>query len=63
MAKIPNSKPALVIEYWNLRLVCNLVLGVWDFIDSLYQLTPLRKKDSQSFVWVRPGFFISLHLI
>jgi hypothetical protein len=44
----------LVIEYWNLTFVCNLVLGVWDFIDSLYQLTPLRKKDSQSFVWVSP---------
>ena len=29
-----NSKPVLVIEYWNLRFVCNLVLGVWDFIDS-----------------------------
>jgi hypothetical protein len=29
-----NSKPVLVIEYWNLRFVCNLVLGVWDFINS-----------------------------
>ena len=27
-----NSKHVLVIEYWNLRFVCNLVLGVWDFI-------------------------------
>ena len=27
-----NSKPVLVIEYWNLRFVCNLVLGVWDFL-------------------------------
>ena len=24
-------KPVLVIWYWNLRFVCNLVLGVWDF--------------------------------
>jgi hypothetical protein len=31
MTKIQNSKPVLVIEYWNLRFVCNLVLGVWDF--------------------------------
>jgi len=23
-----NSKPVLVIEYWNLRFVCNLVLGI-----------------------------------
>jgi len=29
-----NSKPVSVIEYWNLRFICNLVLGVWDFIDS-----------------------------
>jgi hypothetical protein len=21
----------LVIEYWNLSIVCNLVLGIWDF--------------------------------
>ena len=33
MTEIPNSKPVLVIEYWNLRFVCNLVLGVWDLID------------------------------
>jgi hypothetical protein len=26
-----NSKPVLVIRYWNLRFICNLVLGVWDF--------------------------------
>ena len=29
-----NSKLVLVIGYWNLRFVCNLVLGVWDFINS-----------------------------
>jgi hypothetical protein len=23
----------LVIEYWNLRFICNLVLEIWDFID------------------------------
>jgi len=32
MTKIQNSKPVSVIWYWNLRFVCNLVLGVWDFI-------------------------------
>jgi hypothetical protein len=26
-----NPKPVWVIENWNLRLVCNLVLGIWDF--------------------------------
>jgi hypothetical protein len=41
MTKIRNSKPVLVIEYWNLRFVCNLVLGVWDFIYS----TTLAKRD------------------
>jgi hypothetical protein len=34
MTEIQNSKPVLVIQYWNLKFVCNLVLGVWDFIDS-----------------------------
>jgi len=29
-----NSKLVLVIEYWNLKFVCDLVLGVWDFIGS-----------------------------
>ena len=31
MTKIPNPKFVLVIEYWNLRFNCNLVLGIWDF--------------------------------
>ncbi len=22
----------LIIEYWNLEIICNLVLGIWDFI-------------------------------
>ncbi len=26
-----NSNAVLVIEYWNLRFNCNLVLGIWDF--------------------------------
>jgi len=37
MTKIQNSKSVLVFEYWNLRFVCNLVLGVWDFIDLYRQ--------------------------
>jgi len=28
MTKIQNSKPVLVIEYWNLGFHCNLVLGI-----------------------------------
>jgi hypothetical protein len=31
MTKIQNPKRVLVIEYWNLRFICNLVLGIWDF--------------------------------
>jgi hypothetical protein len=27
--KIQKSKPVLIIWYWNLRFVCNLVLGNW----------------------------------
>ena len=38
--QIRNSKPVLVIEYWNLRFVWYLVLGIWDFITSPYSTTP-----------------------
>ena len=30
-SQFQNSKLVLVIEYWNLRFICNLVLGIWDF--------------------------------
>jgi hypothetical protein len=30
MTKIQNSKSVWVIEYWNLRFICNLVLGIWN---------------------------------
>jgi hypothetical protein len=30
MTEIQNSKYVWVIEYWNLRFICNLVLGIWD---------------------------------
>ena len=29
--KKENFKYVLVIEYWNLRFICNLVLGICDF--------------------------------
>jgi acyl dehydratase len=32
MTKIRNHKHVLVIEYWNLGFICNLVLVIWDFI-------------------------------
>ena len=31
-----NSKPVLVIKYWNLRFVCNLVLGICYFTILLW---------------------------
>jgi hypothetical protein len=42
MTEIQNSKPSFylkkenfkyvwVIEYWNLRFICDLVLEIWDF--------------------------------
>jgi hypothetical protein len=45
MTKIQNSKPVLVIRYWNLRFICNLVLGAWDFIDSI--TSPLQKAAAR----------------
>jgi hypothetical protein len=44
MTKIRNSKPVLVIEYWNLRFVCNLVLGIWDFFDSTTPILPRHHR-------------------
>jgi hypothetical protein len=42
MTKIPNPKlvssgttalnSVSVIEYWDLGFLCNLVLGIWDFL-------------------------------
>jgi hypothetical protein len=47
MTKIQNSKQAFVFEYWNVRFICNLVLGICGFIDSttpLIQRTAARVK-------------------
>ena len=44
MTEIQNPKPVLVIEYWNLRFVCNLVLGVWNF---KYSITPSLHYSSK----------------
>ena len=61
MTKIQNSKPVSVIWNWNLRFVCNLVLGVWDFIDStspLLQQTPASRKDPQSLAYLLFHWFL-----
>jgi len=29
--KKKNSQYVWVVEYWNLRFICDLVLGIWDF--------------------------------
>ncbi|MGB6282015.1 MAG: hypothetical protein WBG91_17515, partial [Syntrophobacteria bacterium] len=37
----------LVIEYWNLKFVCDLVLEIWDFINAtipLLQSPSLKNK-------------------
>ena len=31
ISKKENPKYVWVIDYWNLRFICNLVLGIWDF--------------------------------
>ena len=54
--EIPNLFFVLVIEYWNLRSVCNLVLGVWDFIEStspFLRQTPHKGKTSPR-VYTKP---------
>ena len=51
MTKIQNSEPVLVIWYWNLRIVCNLVLGVWDFTNAttpLLQLSAVGRKSAKA---------------
>ena len=52
MTKIPNSKPVLVIEYWNLKFVCNLVLGVWDFLD--FSAPNFGRNQPQTIVCLDP---------
>jgi hypothetical protein len=44
MTEIRNSKPVLVIEYWNLQFICDLVLGVWDFYHSWAIKITLTRK-------------------
>ena len=46
MTKIRNFKLVLVIEYWNLKFVCDLVLGVWDFISSPYSTCTVGKEST-----------------
>ena len=53
--KIPNvhiilekedSKYVWVIEYWNLRFICNLVLGIWGFVMRIEKLGTRPKGGS-----------------
>ena len=34
-SQFQNTKPVSVIWYWNFEFVCNLVLGIWDFVDYI----------------------------
>jgi len=59
MTEIQKSKQCLgleglVIEYWNLKFICNLVLGIYDFRHK----TP--RHSQTSLTWPKgPGFQIS----
>jgi hypothetical protein len=60
MTEISNSKPVLVIEYWNLRFVCNLVLRILGFN---YCINPADCRKRGKTIEVpsggspQPGFF------
>ena len=32
----PPDYSVLVIEYWDLRFICDLVLGIWDYLNSCF---------------------------
>ena len=51
MTKIRNPKPVLVIDNWNLRFICNLVLGVWDSKDSSTHLTKPQHSKRRTFLY------------
>jgi len=50
MTEIQNSNnPVLVIEYWSLRFICNLVLGIWNFVIVLLQYNKISRTYSPIF--------------
>jgi hypothetical protein len=49
MTEIQNSKYVWVIEYWNLRFICNLVLGIWDFGIRISK----QAEGRDSYLWER----------
>ena len=42
MTEIRNFKSVLVIKYWNLRFVCDLVLEIWDYGFGIEGLRDIR---------------------
>jgi hypothetical protein len=38
MTEIQNFKYVLVIEDWYLRFICNLMLGIWDGGDEMWDV-------------------------
>jgi hypothetical protein len=50
MTKIRNSKPVLVIEYWNLRFVCNLVPGIRYITMLHHSITPADCRKTGTFL-------------
>jgi cytochrome bd-type quinol oxidase subunit 1 len=45
-----NSKPVLVIEYWNLRFICNLVLGIWLFCNASVLLNTRQSMEAENWL-------------
>jgi hypothetical protein len=54
MTQIPNFYSVLVIEYWNLRFVWHLVLGIWDFAGLSYSIIPLFQHQASDFSLLNP---------
>ena len=60
MTEIRNFKSVLVIEYWNLRFNCNLVLGIWDFelfdvLNDFYDFNDLPLTAYRLTRWKQDG--------
>jgi hypothetical protein len=47
--KKKNPKYVWVIEYWNLRFICNLVLGIWDLGIRISK----QAEGRDSYLWER----------
>ncbi len=60
MTKIQNFKH-LVIEHWNLRFICNLVLGIWDFISECFKHQMFSSNFFCEYATTRPRMLHTHH--